>query len=50
MHHAIDHYNLSTRSYYRVLRVASSIADPEDIAKPKLQHYQEALSFRQPSA
>lgn len=50
MHHAIDHYNLSTRSYYRVLRVARSIADLEDIAKPKLQHYQEALSFRQPSA
>ena len=46
MHRAIDHYHLSTRGYYRVLRVARSIADLAGDQIPRLNHYQEALSYR----
>ena len=46
MHRAIDHYHLSTRGYYRVLRVARSIADLAGDQTPRSNHYQEALSYR----
>ena len=43
---AIDHYALSTRGFYRVLKVARTIADLAGLEKPKLTQYQEALSYR----
>jgi len=43
---AIDHYALSTRGFYRVLKVARTIADLVGLEKPKLAQYQEALSYR----
>lgn len=44
MHCGIDHYHLSTRGYYRVLRVARSIADLAGDQIPRSNHYQEVLS------
>jgi magnesium chelatase family protein len=46
MDQAIDRFALSTRGFYRVLKVARSIADLAGVDKPKLPHYQEALSYR----
>lgn len=46
MDRAIDRFALSTRGFYRVLRVARSIADLAGREKPDLAHYQEALSYR----
>lgn len=43
---AIDRFQLSTRGFYRVLRVARSIADLAGEEFPTMTHYQEALSFR----
>ncbi|MGB2288052.1 MAG: YifB family Mg chelatase-like AAA ATPase [Porticoccaceae bacterium] len=43
---AIDHYALSTRGFYRALKVARTIADLAGLEKPKLTQYQEALSYR----
>jgi len=46
MDQAIDRFALSTRSFYRVLRVARSIADLAGLETPELPQYQEALSYR----
>ena len=46
MDQAIQQFSLSTRGYYRVLRIARTIADLADAKTPKLEHYQEALSYR----
>jgi magnesium chelatase family protein len=46
MNLAIDQFSLSTRGFYRVLKVARSLADLEKSSYPELSHYQEALSYR----
>ena len=46
MDRAINSYNLSTRSFHRLLKVARSIADLEGIEIPDIPQYQEALSYR----
>jgi magnesium chelatase family protein len=47
LHQAVDHFSLSTRGYYRVLKVARTIADLEDSSMVYKQHIAEALSYRQ---
>jgi magnesium chelatase family protein len=44
---AVKKMGLSTRGYYRVLRVASTIADLEDSPRIEEEHVAEALSYRQ---
>ena len=46
MDSAINRFALSTRGFYRVLRVARSIADLENRHEVKTADYQEALSYR----
>jgi magnesium chelatase family protein len=46
MDSAINRFGLSTRGFYRVLRVARSIADLEDRDTVATEDYQEALSYR----
>jgi magnesium chelatase family protein len=46
MDQAINHYALSTRGFYRLLKVARTIADLAGLEKPTLTQYQEALSYR----
>ena len=46
MNQAIDQFALSTRGFYRVLKVARSLADLEKVNYPEMPHYQEALSYR----
>jgi magnesium chelatase family protein len=46
MNQAIDQFALSTRGFYRVLKVARTLADLEKISYPEIPHYQEALSYR----
>jgi magnesium chelatase family protein len=43
---AIDRFGLSTRGFYRVLKVARTLADLAGMEHPKLLQYQEALSYR----
>ena len=43
---AIDRFGLSTRGFYRVLKVARSLADLAGMEHPKLPQHQEALSYR----
>ena len=43
---AITNFKLSTRTYYRILKVARTIADLGGIDVPDIPHYQEALSYR----
>ena len=43
---AIDRFGLSTRGFYRVLKVARTLADLAGMEHPKLPQYQEALSYR----
>lgn len=43
---AVERLNLSTRAYFRILRVARTIADLEDSEKIMLPHVAEALSYR----
>ena len=43
---AVDRLYLSARAYYRVLRVARTIADLEDAAELDRHHVAEALSYR----
>lgn len=43
---AIDRYGLSARSYYRILRVARTLADLRDAVLPNLDDLYEALSLR----
>ena len=46
MDQAIDRFGLSTRGFYRVLKVARTLADLAEIKYPQLPQYQEALSYR----
>jgi magnesium chelatase family protein len=46
MDSAINRFALSTRGFYRVLRVARSIADLESRDEVLTEDYQEALSYR----
>lgn len=46
MDQAIDRFGLSTRGFYRVLKVARTLADLAEIKYPQLTQYQEALSYR----
>lgn len=43
---AVDQMNLSARSYYRVLKVARTIADLLDCEKIEVSHVAEALQYR----
>ena len=43
---AIDRFGLSTKGFYRVLKVARSLADLAGMEHPKLPQHQEALSYR----
>jgi magnesium chelatase family protein len=44
---AIEKFALSTRGFYRTLKVARTIADLESSEDPTIEHYKEALSYRQ---
>lgn len=44
--HAYDSYNLSPRSYFRILKVARTIADLAGEEKINARHIHEALQFR----
>lgn len=46
LNRAINSYNLSTRSFHRLLKVARSIADLAGKEFPDIPEYQEALSYR----
>lgn len=46
---AITKFNLSTRSYFKVLKVARTIADLEQSTQIRPQHVSEALSYRKRS-
>lgn len=43
---AIDNLNLSARAYYKILRVARTIADLENSERIKQQHLAEAIQYR----
>ena len=43
---AIDKMRLTARGYHRVLKVARTLADLENMADVKRQHVAEALSYR----
>jgi magnesium chelatase family protein len=44
---AIEKFALSTRGFYRTLKVARTIADLNSTKTPTMKHYHEALSYRQ---
>lgn len=43
---AISHFNLSARSYYRLLKLARTIADLEGVENIQTKHIAEALQYR----
>jgi len=43
---AVEKHSLSTRSYFRILKVARTIADLEKKDKIKIEHLAEALQYR----
>jgi magnesium chelatase family protein len=43
---AVSHFQLSARAYYRILRLARTIADLEGVEKIALNHVAEALQYR----
>lgn len=45
--HAIDRYQLSGRSYFRLLKVGQTIADLANSKEVQAEHIAEALSYRQ---
>ncbi len=47
LNRATDKFKLSARSYYRLLKVARTIADLEENARVQRPHVAEALSYRQ---
>lgn len=47
LNQAVDKFNLSARSYYRLIRVAQTIADLEEDTKIAKHHVAEALGYRQ---
>ena len=46
LHSAMNRFNWSARSYHRVLKVARSIADLEQVRSVSGQHIAEAISYR----
>lgn len=46
MQSAIEKLNLSARGFYRILKVARTIADLDNVEKIKVSHLSEALGFR----
>ena len=46
LHQAVAHFQLSARAYYRILKLARTIADLEGIEKIKTNHVAEALQYR----
>jgi magnesium chelatase family protein len=46
MEAAMDRFELSARAYYRILKVARTIADLEDEEKILPEHVSEALQYR----
>ena len=43
---AIDRLGLSARAYHRILKVACTIADPEDAERLRTTHTAEAIQYR----
>ena len=43
---AVERFNLSTRMYFRILKLARTIADLESSLAIQLPHLAEALSYR----
>jgi magnesium chelatase family protein len=46
LNHAIDKFKLSARSYHRLLKLARSIADLNDIEAIGAEHVSEAIGYR----
>jgi magnesium chelatase family protein len=46
MEQAVNRFALSARGFYRVLKIARTIADLSGLDTPGIDQYQEALSFR----
>ncbi|MBI5654296.1 YifB family Mg chelatase-like AAA ATPase [Candidatus Uhrbacteria bacterium] len=47
LHQAVEHFKLSARAYFRVLKVSRTIADLEATAEVESRHVSEALQYRQ---
>ncbi len=47
LHQATKRFNLSMRSYFKILKVAQTIADLEGVIEVRIEHISEALSFRE---
>ena len=43
---AVEKFNLSTRTYFKLIKVAQTVADLEAASDITLDHMREALSFR----
>lgn len=46
LEHALEKFQLSTRAYYRILRIARTIADLTESQQIKISHLMEALNYR----
>lgn len=46
LHQAVNQFSLSTRSYFKTIKVAQTIADLSGETEVKAEHISEALSFR----
>lgn len=47
LHQAVEHFKLSARAYFRVLKVSRTIADLESAPDVEARHVSEALQYRQ---